>query len=66
MSLPQSSIVRWLSEAGPDDRVFDLLLAIGPLLVLLIAVTGRSLITVGIAVLYIGFFIAYILYKSLR
>lgn len=50
-------------EAGADDRIFDSLLLLGPLVIGLIVVLDRSLITDAFAVAYIGAFVTYVLYR---
>ncbi|WP_247000672.1 hypothetical protein [Halosolutus gelatinilyticus] len=64
MSRPRSA--ERLVDAGPDDRIYRLLLLLGPFGVALVATIGRSAVTVGIAVAYIGVFVGYVLYKRLR
>lgn len=59
-------IVGELLESGAEDRVFDSLLFVGPLLILFIALVGRSTLTTGLAVSYVIFFTAYVLYRGVR
>ncbi|AFO56271.1 MULTISPECIES: hypothetical protein [Natrinema] len=66
MSLDDLPIVGGFLEAGAEDRVFDLLLLVGPLLILFIAVAGRSPLTVGGAIAYCWFFIAHIIYRGVQ
>lgn len=58
-------LVNSIVETGADDRVFDVLLLCGPVVVLLIAVLGRTLVTVGLAGGYVALFVGYLLYKGL-
>ena len=51
-------------EAGADDRVFDSLLLIGPLVIGLIVVLGRSIVTEVVAIAYIAVFVGYTLYQA--
>ena len=53
-------------EAGADDRVFDSLLLVGPLVIGLIIVLGRSLLTEAVAIVYIAAFAGYTLYRGVR
>lgn len=53
-------------EAGPDDRIFDGLLVVGPLIILLLAALGRSPLTMGIGATYIAAFVLYVLYRGVR
>lgn len=55
-----------LFEAGADDRVFDSLLFVGPLVIGLIVVLNRSVATEALAVAYIAVFVIYSLYRGLR
>ncbi|WP_121743591.1 hypothetical protein [Natronorubrum halophilum] len=66
MNIADIPIVGDLLEAGAEDWVFDSLLLIGPLLIALIAVIGRSPITTGITAAYLLFFVAYVLYRGVR
>lgn len=59
-------IIGDLLESGAEDRVFDSLLLVGPLLILVIAVAGRSVLTTGLAAAYVVFFVAYVLYRGVR
>lgn len=61
--LPVVSVV---FEAGAEDRVFDSLLLVGPLVIVLVAVLGRSLLTTGLAMGYIAVFVTYVLYRGAR
>ncbi|QLG50310.1 hypothetical protein [Natrinema halophilum] len=64
MSLDDLPIVDDPLEAGAEDRVFDSLLLVGPLLILFIAIAGRSPLTTGGAIAYCWFFISYIIYRG--
>lgn len=58
--------VRQIRDWGPDDRVFDTLLLLGPIVVVLIATAGRNLVTEAVAVAYIAAFVGYVCSKALR
>lgn len=64
MNIGDLPVVSNVFEAGADDRVFDSLLLIGPLVIGLVIVLGRSLVTEALAVTYIGAFVAYVLYRG--
>ena len=66
MRLRDVVVLRAVIEAGPDDRVFDAMLLCGPLVLLIIAVAGRSTVAVGAALLYLAAFVAYVLVKAAR
>ena len=59
-------VVSAVVEAGADDRIFDSLLLIGPLVIGLIVLLGRSLVTEAVAVVYIAVFVGYTLYRAVR
>lgn len=59
-------VVSAVFEAGADDQVFDSLLLIGPLVIGLIVVLGRSFVTEAVAVAYIAAFVGYTLYRGVR
>ncbi|MFA9417921.1 hypothetical protein [Natrinema sp. HArc-T2] len=65
MNLRDLPVVGELLGAGAEDRVFDVLLLIGPLMILFIAVVGRSILTSAGAIIYILSFISYIIYRSI-
>jgi hypothetical protein len=66
MSLSDIPLIHQIRDWGPDDPTFDTLLLVGPLVVLIFVLLGRTPITVGIAVFYLLSFISYVLYKSVR
>ncbi|SEV84146.1 hypothetical protein [Natrinema salifodinae] len=66
MNVDDVPIVGEILESGAEDRVFDSLLLVGPFLIVLIAIVGRSPITSAIAIAYLLFFVAYVLYRGLR
>lgn len=59
-------VIRTVIDAGPEDRIFDGLLIVGPLVILLLAVLGRSTLTMGIGAVYVAAFVVYVLYLGLR
>ncbi|WP_227379871.1 hypothetical protein [Haladaptatus halobius] len=59
-------LLRRLAQFGGQDTVFDLLLLLGPLLIMSIALIGRTAVTGALAIGYILFFLGYLLYKGLR
>ncbi|RZH66644.1 hypothetical protein [Natrinema altunense] len=65
MKLSDLPIVEEVFESGANDRVFDSLLLIGPVLIVGIAIAGRSWLTIGIAIAYVLFFVAYVVYRGL-
>ncbi|UPW00375.1 hypothetical protein M0R88_17950 [Halorussus gelatinilyticus] len=65
MNVDTVPIVGEILAAGPNDRVFDSLLLAGPLLVVAIALLGRSMFTSLSVVGYLVAFVGYTLTKSL-
>jgi hypothetical protein len=53
-------------EAGTQDRFFDGLLLLGPLVVTVVAVLGRSRLTESVAAAYLVVFIGYVLYSTVE
>lgn len=51
-------------EAGAEDRVFDALLLVGPLVIVLVALLHRSILTEIVAGGYIAVFVLYTLYQG--
>jgi len=66
MKLRNVPVVSYVVEAGADDRVFDSLLLIGPLIIGLVIVLDRSLVTESLAAAYIAAFVLYTLYRAVR
>ncbi|MFB6221309.1 MAG: hypothetical protein ABEH90_07700 [Halolamina sp.] len=66
MNLRNLPVISHVLEAGAADRVFDVLLLLGPLVIAVIAVLGRSVITELLAGAYIATFVAYVLYRGVR
>jgi hypothetical protein len=57
-------IVASVVDAGADDRVFDSMLLVGPVVIAVIALLGRSVVTELLAVAYIVTFVSYVLYRA--
>lgn len=66
MKLTEIPLLAAVLESGADDRVFDSLLLLGPLVIVFVAILGRSLLTEAIALTYVGTFVAYVLYRGVR
>jgi len=66
MKLSDVPVVSSVFEAGADNRVFDLLLLLGPLVIGLVVVLGRSFVTEVLAVAYISVFVTYTLYHGMQ
>ena len=64
MNLSDLPVVGRFHEWGADEVVYDLLLLLGPALVLVIAVLGRTPVTVGFTALYIASFVGYALSRA--
>ncbi|MFB6087437.1 MAG: hypothetical protein ABEJ85_02855 [Haloarculaceae archaeon] len=66
MSIDDLPVIEQVIESGANDRVFDALLLSGPLVILLIALIGRTLLTRAMAAAYLAVFVGYVLYKGVR
>ncbi|AGN01028.1 hypothetical protein L593_05395 [Salinarchaeum sp. Harcht-Bsk1] len=64
MNLDDLPVVSQVFESGADDRVFDSLLLLGPVVIVLIVLLGRSLLTAVLAVFYLGVFCGYVVYRG--
>lgn len=53
-----------VTESGPNDRIFDGLLLLGPVVILLAAIAGRNFVTIGLAVSYLVGLFGYVLYRA--
>lgn len=66
MNVADIPLVGLILRSGTRDRVFDVFLLSGPVLVALIVVIGRNLLTTALAVLYVLGFVGYVSYRSSR
>ncbi|SIR68225.1 hypothetical protein SAMN05421858_3321 [Haladaptatus litoreus] len=66
MKVQDIPVISYVFEAGADNRVFDSLLLVGPLVIGVIVVVERSLFTEALAVAYIAVFVAYTLYQGFQ
>lgn len=64
MKLVELPVVKQVLETGADDRVYDSLVLAGPIVIAIILIGGRSVLTVGLSLLYVGVFAAYLLYNG--
>lgn len=64
MRLADLPVVAEVVDAGPDDRVFDALLLVGPVVVLLIVLLGSNILTRGLAGAYVASIVAYVCYLA--
>ena len=64
MNADRLPLVGSIVASGADDRIFDSLIVLGPVLVLAIALVGRSWLMTTLALAYIGAFVGYVVYKS--
>lgn len=64
MKFPHIPMIYELSAAGPDDRIFDALLLLGPTIILLVSVVGRNQLTTALAGLYLVSLLGYIVYRG--
>ncbi|MFB6129559.1 MAG: hypothetical protein ABEJ28_01910 [Salinigranum sp.] len=59
-------VIRYVVNAGARDRVFDLLLVLGPVFIAIIALDGRTVWSTALAAAYVLAFVGYLLYKGAR
>lgn len=64
LNLERFPLVHSVVESGADDRVFDSLMVLGPLVILVIALLGRLAVTTVLAGAYVFSFVVYVLYKA--
>lgn len=58
--------VETLFVTGPDDRVFDAFILVAPLVVLVIALLGRTGVTTALAAGYLLAFVGYVVSLGVR
>lgn len=61
---PRSHILRWVIKSGPNDPVLNLFHFLGPLLITVVAVVGRTTATASVVTSYLVVVVVYIIYKS--
>lgn len=66
MTLRDLPVVGRLPDVGANDSIFDGLLLAGPAVILVVAVLGRSSVTVALAVGYLTVFVGHVLANALR
>ncbi|GGM51212.1 hypothetical protein [Haloarcula argentinensis] len=66
MQLEEIPVIGSLLAAGADDRVFDAMLVLGPVIIIVITLLGRNLASLALAVAYTVGFSVYIGYKGIR
>lgn len=66
MNPAELPVIKQVLESGADDRVYDSLVLAGPVIITVILLVGRSVITIGLALLYIALFVSYLSYQGLN
>ncbi|RZH68704.1 hypothetical protein [Natrinema altunense] len=61
----RSRLLTWIVNAGPSDTVLNLYLVLGPLLIVLVTVVGRTAATTIIVAGYVVGFVGYTIYNAL-
>lgn len=64
MTVTEFPVIKHVFESGAEDRIYDSLVIVGPIIVVLIVVTGRSIFTRGLAVSYLLIFCTHLLIKA--
>lgn len=65
MKLGDLPVISYVFETGAD-RVFNSLLLLGPPVIGLVVILGRSLLTEVLAVVYVAVFVTYALYQGIQ
>lgn len=65
MKIENLPLISQVVAFGPDSRLFDSLLISGPIIVILIAVFGRNVVTLGISISYLLCFVASVVYTGI-
>lgn len=58
-------IIKQVLESGAEDRVYDSLVLTGPVIIAVILLVGRSVVTIGLALLYVTVFVSYLAYRGI-
>jgi hypothetical protein len=66
MNLDPLPVVGAVFEMGARDPLFDTLLLIGPVFVVIISLVGRTVLTQGMAGVYIAVFVLHIFHNFFR
>jgi len=66
MKLHDVPVVASVVEAGADDSILDALLLLGPVVVVLVVLFGRTVVTEGVALAYIGVLVGHTLYRGVE
>lgn len=66
MSPTDLPVIGWLLASGPPGQVFDWLLLLGPVVILIVAVVGRTPVTASIASIYLAAFLSNVLSKAIQ
>ena len=59
------SPIAWLTDASPGDPVFDALMILGPILLAVVALVGRTTGTGILVGLYVASFFVYVVYNGI-
>lgn len=61
--VPLLTVIR---DAGPDDQILDSLLLLGPCVIGIVLLLGRTLLTELLAIIYLAVFAGYVLSQVLQ
>ena len=62
----QEPFFRFALRFGVEDRVLAVFMLVGPPVILLFALVGRTAITTAVAAAYVGLFVLYVASKGVR
>lgn len=60
----QEPFFQFAIRFGVEDRVLATFMLAGPLVILALALVGRTAVTIAVAAAYVGLFVLYIAYKG--
>lgn len=66
MNLEDVPVVGRIVVAGPDDPVFDALLALGPVVIVVVSLLGRSIPGLLLSIAYIAAIVTNVIVNALR
>jgi hypothetical protein len=66
MNWTHISVVSTVSDTGAEDPVFDSLVLVGPFVIGSVRLLDRSVVSQGLAALYIAVFVVYVGYQAVQ
>lgn len=66
MKISSFPLAEKVVQSGPNDRIFDSFLLLGPPFIIFIIILGRNILTTTMVSVYLLLFTSYIIYKGTR